>query len=89
MINGHIAFKYVYTRIFTGTDRIHKRDWVAISSWVGIALALWILAWIIASAIPVFSSLLSLITALFASWFSCKTFPLHQSPLASKNNLLC
>lgn len=49
---------------------MHKRDWVAISSWVGIGLFLWILAWIIAEAIPVFSNLLSLITALFASWFT-------------------
>lgn len=70
VINGHIAFKYVYIRIFRGTDRMHKRDWVAISSWVGIGLFLWILAWIIAEAIPVFSNLLSLITALFASWFT-------------------
>ncbi|KAJ5682504.1 Amino acid transporter transmembrane [Penicillium macrosclerotiorum] len=70
VINGHVAFKYVYVRIFRGTDRMHKRDFIAISSWVGIALAMWILAWIIASAIPVFSNLLSLITALFASWFS-------------------
>ncbi|RHZ72673.1 hypothetical protein CDV55_108967 [Aspergillus turcosus] len=70
VINGHIAFKYVYLRIFAGTDRVHKRDWVAVSSWVVIALSLWILAWIIAEAIPVFSNLLSLITALFASWFT-------------------
>ncbi|KAI9044788.1 neutral amino acid permease [Aspergillus affinis] len=70
VINGHIAFKYVYIRIFRGTDRMHKRDWLAISSWVAIALVLWILAWIIAEAIPVFSNLLSLITALFASWFT-------------------
>ncbi|RHZ57779.1 neutral amino acid permease [Aspergillus thermomutatus] len=70
VINGHIAFKYVYIRIFAGTDRMHKRDWVAVSSWVGIALSLWIVAWIIAEAIPVFSNLLSLITALFASWFT-------------------
>ncbi|PLB50692.1 hypothetical protein P170DRAFT_406070 [Aspergillus steynii IBT 23096] len=70
VINGHIAFKYVYIRIFRGTDRMHKRDWLAISSWVGIGLFLWILAWIIAEAIPVFSNLLSLITALFASWFT-------------------
>ncbi|KAJ5114495.1 Amino acid transporter transmembrane [Penicillium alfredii] len=70
VINGHVAFKYVYVRIFRGTDRMHKRDWVAVSSWVGIALGLWIVAWIIASAIPVFSNLLSLITALFASWFT-------------------
>ncbi|OGM50864.1 amino acid transporter, partial [Aspergillus bombycis] len=70
VINGHIAFKYIYIRIFRGTDRMHKRDWVAVSSWVGIAASLWILAWIIAEAIPVFSNLLSLITALFASWFT-------------------
>lgn len=70
VINGHIAFKYVYIRIFRGTDRMHKRDWLAISSWVGIGLFLWVLAWIIAEAIPVFSNLLSLITALFASWFT-------------------
>ncbi|KAB8077880.1 transmembrane amino acid transporter protein-domain-containing protein [Aspergillus leporis] len=70
VINGHIAFKYVYIRLFRGTDRMHKRDLIAISSWIGIALGLWILAWIIAEAIPVFSNLLSLITALFASWFT-------------------
>lgn len=70
VINGHVAFKYVYLRIFQGTDRLHKRDWIATGSWIGIALALWIMAWIISSAIPVFSNLLSLITALFASWFT-------------------
>ncbi|KAF4220506.1 hypothetical protein CNMCM8980_001174 [Aspergillus fumigatiaffinis] len=70
VINGHVAFKYVYIRIFQGTSRIHQRDWVAVSSWVAIALSLWIVAWIIAEAIPVFSNLLSLITALFASWFT-------------------
>ncbi|KAJ5630443.1 uncharacterized protein N7484_010543 [Penicillium longicatenatum] len=70
VINGHVACKYIYVRIFRGTDRMHKRDMVAISSWIGIALVMWVLAWIIASAIPVFSNLLSLITALFASWFS-------------------
>ena len=70
VIYGHIASKYVYTRVFRGTDRIHKRDRIAVGSWVGIALGLWIIAWIIAEAIPVFSSLLSLITALFASWFT-------------------
>lgn len=40
---------------------MHKRDWIAVSLWLGIAVALWILAWIISAAIPVFSNLLSLI----------------------------
>ncbi|OJJ46085.1 hypothetical protein ASPZODRAFT_117902 [Penicilliopsis zonata CBS 506.65] len=70
VINGHVAVKYVYVRLFRGTSRMHGRDWLAVSSWIGIAFSLWVLAWVIAEAIPIFSDLLSLITALFASWFT-------------------
>ncbi|CAG7967778.1 unnamed protein product [Penicillium salamii] len=70
VINGHVAAKSLYIRIFAGTDRMHKRDWIATGSWVGIALALWVIAWVIAESIPVFNNLLSLITALFGSWFT-------------------
>ncbi|PYH97169.1 amino acid transporter [Aspergillus ellipticus CBS 707.79] len=68
VVNGHVACKYVYVRIFRNGDRMHSRDLVATGSWVGIMLALWILAWVIAEAIPVFNDLLSLIASLFASW---------------------
>lgn len=64
MINSHVAAKSIYIRIFAGTDRMHKRDWMAVGSWVGIAFALWVVAWIIAMAIPVFSDLLTLIVCL-------------------------
>ncbi|KKK19915.1 hypothetical protein AOCH_002521 [Aspergillus ochraceoroseus] len=70
VINGHVASKSIYLRLFAGTDHMHKRNWIATGSWIGIAFALWGLAWIISSAIPVFSDLLSLITALFGSWFT-------------------
>ncbi|PLB38855.1 putative neutral amino acid permease [Aspergillus candidus] len=70
VINGHVACKYIYVRIFRGTDHMHKRNWRSIGSWVLIGLVLWTIAWIIAEAIPVFNNLLSLITALFASWFT-------------------
>ncbi|RMJ27929.1 hypothetical protein PHISP_01197 [Aspergillus sp. HF37] len=70
VINGHIAGKAIYVRLFAGTDRMHKRDFRAVMSWVVIAVVLWVIAWIIASAIPVFDHLLSLITSLFASWFT-------------------
>ena len=62
---------------------MHKRDLVAIGSRVGLTVCLWVISWIIAEAIPVFSSLLTLIvcysqrssnnvrqTALFGSWFT-------------------
>ncbi|KAI9376101.1 transmembrane amino acid transporter protein-domain-containing protein [Aspergillus egyptiacus] len=70
VVNGHVAAKYVYVRLFRKTDRIHKADFVAIGSWVAIGFVLWVLAWIIASAIPVFNNLLSLIASVFASWFT-------------------
>jgi uncharacterized membrane protein len=67
VINGHVASKAIYLRIFAGTDRMHKRDFVAVSSWIAIALVLWVIAWIIATAIPVFSTLLSLIVSVSSS----------------------
>lgn len=63
VISGHIACKSIYTRIFAGTDRMHKRDFTAVGSWIGVAVALWVIAWIIAEAIPVFSNLLSLMVS--------------------------
>ncbi|KAJ5123110.1 hypothetical protein N7448_009207 [Penicillium atrosanguineum] len=70
VVNGHIGLKYIYVRLFRGTDRMHRRDLTSYGSWVLIGLICWIIAWIIADAIPVFSDLLSLISSLFASWFS-------------------
>ncbi|KAL9103065.1 MAG: hypothetical protein Q9163_001863 [Psora crenata] len=70
VINGHVAAKYVYVRLFRGTDRMSKRSWGSFGLWAIIVVILWIAAWIIAEAIPVFNDLLALISALFASWFT-------------------
>lgn len=61
VINGHIASKYIYVRIFWGTEHLHRRTWLSVGSWLAIAFGLWIIAWIIAEAIPVFNNLLGLI----------------------------
>ncbi|KAJ6010170.1 hypothetical protein N7522_005186 [Penicillium canescens] len=70
VINGHVAAKYIYVRIFRGTNQMQKKTLLSIGSWVGITVILWVIAWIISEAIPVFNTLLSLITSLFASWFT-------------------
>lgn len=70
VIYGHVAAKYIYLRLFRGTDHIHNRTPFAFGTWLGITLALWLLAWIIAESIPVFNNLLGLISSLFASWFT-------------------
>lgn len=44
---------------------MHKRDLVAVGSWIGISFVLWVIAWIIAEAVPVFSDLLSLIVCFY------------------------
>lgn len=70
VINGHVAAKYIYVRLFRGTDRMSKNTWSSFGLWAIIVIILWIIAWIIAEAIPVFNDLLGLISALFASWFT-------------------
>ncbi|RMJ20988.1 hypothetical protein PHISP_08141, partial [Aspergillus sp. HF37] len=69
IIFGHIASKNIYVRIFRGSQHMQKKSLLSVGTWVGIALVLWTIAWIIAESIPVFNDLLSLISALFASWF--------------------
>lgn len=51
---------------------MHRRDFASTWPWVAIVFGVWIVAWIIAEAIPVFNNLLNLIASLFASWFTCK-----------------
>ena len=70
VINAHVAAKYVYVRKFKGTPMLQSRGWKAKAWWSGIAAALWIAAWLIAEAIPVFNDLLGLTSSLFASWFT-------------------
>lgn len=70
VINGHVAAKYIYVRLFRGTDRMSKKSLFSYGMWALISLILWTIAWIIAEAIPVFNDLLGLISALFASWFT-------------------
>lgn len=70
MIYANVAAKYIYVRLFRGTRHMQEKTWLSFGSWVGIILILWVVAWIIAESIPVFNDLNSLITALFASWFT-------------------
>ncbi|KAJ5085814.1 hypothetical protein N7532_010585 [Penicillium argentinense] len=70
VVNGHIGLKYIYFRLCAKSDLIHQRNWKSVGLWLTLGVTCWVVAWIIAEAIPVFSNLNSLIAALFASWFS-------------------
>lgn len=70
VVLGHVGIKNVYVRMLRGTGVMHQRNWRSIGVWVGLAVVFWVIAWVIAEAIPVFSNLLSLVSALFVSWFT-------------------
>ncbi|KAA8648058.1 putative amino acid transporter [Aspergillus tanneri] len=71
VVNGHVGLKYIYVRMFRrNPTRMHKRDLVSVGSWVAIGLTCWIIAFIIAQGIPTFNNIVSLISSLFASWFT-------------------
>ncbi|KAJ5567234.1 Amino acid transporter transmembrane [Penicillium sp. DV-2018c] len=70
VVNGHIGLKYIYFRLCAKSDLLHQRNKRSIGLWLGLGVACWVVAWIISEAIPVFSDLNGLISALFASWFS-------------------
>jgi hypothetical protein len=74
VVNGSVACKYIYIRMWKGTDVVHQSNWKSMGSWYGICAVAWITSWILAESIPNFNIFLGLIGALFGSWFSCKLF---------------
>lgn len=70
VIYGHVAGKYIFGRIFRNSKHLIRRTKTSVISWFAMTFAMWALAMVIAESIPVFNSLLGLLSALFVSWFS-------------------
>lgn len=72
VVNGHIAVKYLYVRMFRNSKEniMHKKGIKSYGPWMLICAVLWLVAWLIAEGVPVFENLLGLTGALFASWFT-------------------
>jgi transmembrane amino acid transporter len=83
VIYGHVAARYIFTRIFRDTKHMVRRTKLSGIAWVGITFGIWALSMVIAESIPVFNNLLGLIAAAFASWFSCMSPPLHATRLCN------
>ena len=63
VVNGSVACKYIYIRMWKGTDVVHQNSFKSIGSWVAICATLWIMSFVIAEAIPNFNLLLGLIVS--------------------------
>jgi hypothetical protein len=69
-INTTVVCRYIHGKIYQGSITRYvntKKGWI---TWLGLVFIVTILAWIIAEAIPIFSELLSIISALFVSGLS-------------------
>ncbi|KAK4064899.1 uncharacterized protein Triagg1_8898 [Trichoderma aggressivum f. europaeum] len=64
-----VTARFVFFRAFRNSVHLHSHTVVGWGSWFGILLVTWIFAFIISQVIPFFSSLLSVMSSLFDSWF--------------------
>ncbi|CAI7642546.1 unnamed protein product [Penicillium manginii] len=60
VVNAHVAVKFIYVRIFRGTNSMHTRSFTARAAWAGICAVIWIVSWLIAEGIPIFNDVLGL-----------------------------
>jgi hypothetical protein len=72
VVNGAVACKIIFVRIWKGTDVQSQNNFKANGSWVGIVAVSWFISYLLAEAIPNFNLFLGLIGALFGSMFSCE-----------------
>ncbi|CEJ90325.1 hypothetical protein VHEMI06116 [[Torrubiella] hemipterigena] len=70
---GHTAIKYMYLLVLQALNATHRATensatpW---SIWVSCATAFWLVCFLVANAILVFDSIISISSAIFVSWFA-------------------
>ncbi|KAJ5741247.1 hypothetical protein N7533_010656 [Penicillium manginii] len=69
VLYASVSARFIFFRLFEGTRHKSSNTVVGWASWAGILAVLWIAAWIVAEVIPFFSSLLSIMSSLFDSFF--------------------
>ena len=73
LVFGHTAIKYLYVvamRTMKSTHQATGHSVKAWTTWVISASFFWIVAFVIANAIPIFDSILSITSATFIAWFT-------------------
>ncbi|AEO59685.1 amino-acid permease [Thermothelomyces thermophilus ATCC 42464] len=69
VLYASVSARFIFFRIFQNSRHKNEHTVVGWVTWASILLATWIVAFIIAQVIPFFSSLLSLMSSLFDSFF--------------------
>lgn len=69
VLYASVSARFIFFRMFEGTRHKANHTVIGWASWAGILLFLWIVAWIISEVIPFFTNLLSIMSAVFGSYF--------------------
>ncbi|GAA5866471.1 hypothetical protein JCM8547_000635 [Rhodosporidiobolus lusitaniae] len=70
VLGGNVGAKWVYLTAFRSRPEIlNSNGWRSWSWWMLIITSMWVAAFVLAELIPFFSSLLSIISSLFSTWF--------------------
>ncbi|KAI1432343.1 amino acid transporter [Xylaria sp. CBS 124048] len=69
VLYASVSARFVFLRLFQNSRHKSENTVVGWASWAAILFSTWVLAFIIANSIPFFSSLLSLLSSLFDSFF--------------------
>lgn len=73
LVFGHTAIKYIYVVAMRGMKSTHQmtdRSFKSWGIWIASAIGFWIVCFVLANAIPVFDSILSIASATFIAWFT-------------------
>ncbi|KAF4343017.1 neutral amino acid permease [Fusarium beomiforme] len=74
MIVTHVPAKYIFLRILRGSEHLHKNSLIHWGTWLGCTSGITVIAYIIASAIPSFDPLVSLVGASFGVFLCFQPF---------------
>ncbi|KAF2032319.1 hypothetical protein EK21DRAFT_61040 [Setomelanomma holmii] len=72
LVIGITAIKYMHITIMRNTkpDQVNVHNTFTWALWIGIGSCFWIVTFIVSNAIPIFSSILNISSAIFISWFT-------------------
>jgi len=69
VIYANVVSKYLYNRLLRNSRHKHSNTWQGWSAWIAVVVITWLLGMVVAEVIPSFGDLLSLMSALFDSFF--------------------
>jgi hypothetical protein len=74
LVFGHTAIKYMYNvlmdNVIKTKHKLTDNTFITWGVWLGLGTLFWVVAFVLANAVPAFNSILAISSALFVTWFT-------------------